>query len=239
VLDMARQSVSKHLAVLEDAELVLTVRRGREKLHYLNPAPINDIAERWINHYDRRRVHALADLKSALEDTTVSNPEFVYRTYIRTTPDRLWRALTEPVFTERYWGITLDSDWKVGSPITMNDHGVTIDDGEQVVVESDPYRRLAYTWHTFTPEWAAYHGFSEELLATIAAEPRSKVTFDIEDLGSMVKLTVIHDGFEPGSTVLEMISGGWPRLLSDVKTLLETGETLPGDTVAAGTKAEA
>jgi DNA-binding transcriptional ArsR family regulator/uncharacterized protein YndB with AHSA1/START domain len=238
VLDMARQSVSKHLAVLEEAELVVTVRRGREKLHYLNAAPINDIAERWINRYDQQRVHALADLKSALEDTTVAKPEFVYRTYINTTPERLWQALTEPVFTERYWGITLESDWKVGSPITMHDHGVTVADGEQVVVESDPYRRLAYTWHTFTPEWAAYHGFSDELLDTIAAEPRSKVTFDIEDLGQIVKLTVIHDGFEAGSTVLEMISGGWPRLLSDVKTLLETGETLAGETVAAGAKVE-
>ena len=70
-LDMARQSVSKHLAVLEAANLVTTVRRGREKLHYLNAAPINDIAERWITRYERDRVHALADLKRALEDTTV------------------------------------------------------------------------------------------------------------------------------------------------------------------------
>src|ERR1700716_2200000 len=80
-LDMARQSVSKHLAVLEAADLVTTVRRGREKLHYLNAAPVNDIAERWINHYDQRRVQALADLTRALEDTTMVKPEFLYRTY--------------------------------------------------------------------------------------------------------------------------------------------------------------
>ena len=87
-LDMARQSVSKHLAVLEAANLVTTVRRGREKLHYLNAAPINEIAERWITRYERDRVHALADLKRALEDTAVDRPSFVYTTYIKTTPEQ-------------------------------------------------------------------------------------------------------------------------------------------------------
>ena len=96
---MARQSVSKHLAVLEDADLVTTVRRGREKLHYLNAAPINEIAERWINRYDQHRVDALADLKTALEETPMDKPEFVYTTYIRTTPEQLWQALTDPAFT--------------------------------------------------------------------------------------------------------------------------------------------
>ena len=91
-LDMARQSVSKHLAVLEEANLVTTVRRGREKHHYLNAAPINEIAERWITHYEQHRVHALADLKRALEDTPMDKPSFVYTTYIQTTPERLWRA---------------------------------------------------------------------------------------------------------------------------------------------------
>ena len=113
-LDMARQSVSKHLAVLEAADLVVTVRRGREKLHYLNAAPINAIAERWINHYDRERVHALSDLKRALEGTPMDKPTFVYKTYINTTPERLWQALTEPAFTKRYWNTTFESTWKVG-----------------------------------------------------------------------------------------------------------------------------
>jgi DNA-binding transcriptional ArsR family regulator len=144
-LDMARQSVSKHLAVLEAANLVTTVRRGREKLHYLNAAPINQIAERWITRYERGRVHALADLKRALEDTAVDRPSFVYTTYIRTTPDRLWQALTEPAFTEAYWGITFDTDWTAGSPMTWRQRGVTIADAEQRVVECDPYRRLSYT----------------------------------------------------------------------------------------------
>ena len=220
-LAMARQSVRKHLAVLEAANLVTPVKRGRERLHFLNPAPINEIAERWIDRYDRGRIDALADLKTALEEPPMPKPAFVYTTYIHSTPDRVWRALTDPAFTERYWETTLRSDWRVGSTVTWEHHGDTIADPEQVVLEADPPRRLAYTWHTFTPEWAETHGYSDELRATVAAEPRSKVTFEIEPVGDTVKLTVIHDGFEPGSTVLTMISTGWPQLLADLKTLLE------------------
>src|SRR3954463_16350146 len=153
-LSMARQSVSKHLAVLEAANLVTTVRRGREKLHYLNAAPINEIAERWITRYDRPRLEALADLKRALEDAPMDKPSFVYTTYIRTPPERLWQALTEPAFTERYWGLTFETDWKPGSRYTLHQFGLSIADDEQVVLEADPYRRLSYTWHTITPEWA-------------------------------------------------------------------------------------
>jgi DNA-binding transcriptional ArsR family regulator/uncharacterized protein YndB with AHSA1/START domain len=225
-LEMTRQSVSKHLAILEEANLVTTLRRGREKLHFLNPAPINEIAERWITHYDRERVHALADLKRALEEPTMDKPTFVYTTYISTTPERLWEALTEPAFTSRYWGLTFESDWLVGSTMVLEQNGVRIEDPEQLVLESEPGRRLAYTWHAFTPEWAASHGFSDEFLATIASEARSKVTFEIEPAGPMVRLTVIHDGFEPGSAVLESVSQGWPLVLAHLKTLLETDETI-------------
>jgi uncharacterized protein YndB with AHSA1/START domain/DNA-binding transcriptional ArsR family regulator len=228
-LDMTRQSVSKHLAVLEAAGVVTTVRRGREKLHYLNPAPINDIAERWINRYDRSRVEALADLKRALEDTPMEKPEFVYTTYIHTTPERLWQALTDPAFTERYWGMTFESDWKTGSTMVLHHEGVSVADPEQVVLQAEPFRRLSYTWHTFTPEWAEAMGIDESVRAQIAAEPRSKVTFDIEGDGDVVRLTVVHDGFGPASKVAEMVGGGWPKVLSSLKTLLETGDVLPAD----------
>ncbi|GIH24274.1 hypothetical protein Aph01nite_25840 [Acrocarpospora phusangensis] len=117
-LDMARQSVSKHLAVLEEAGLVATVRRGREKLHYLNAAPVHEIAHRWISRYDRARVQALADLKLALEETPMDAPTFVYTTYIRTTPQKLWQALTDPAFTRRYWATEFTTDWSVGSSPT-------------------------------------------------------------------------------------------------------------------------
>ncbi|MEU6718808.1 metalloregulator ArsR/SmtB family transcription factor [Nonomuraea sp. NPDC046802] len=231
-LDMARQSVSKHLAVLEAANLVTTVWQGREKLHYLNAVPINAIAERWMNQYDRRRAGALADLKTALEGQDMAD-DFVYTTYIRTTSEKLWQALTEPAFTTRYWGVELESDWKVGSTVTWKQFGVTIADPEQVVLESEPHRRLAYTWHTFTPEFGRSVGFGDEAVAQMAAEPRSRVTFEIEPLGEMVKLTIVHGGFEAGSAVREGISGGWPALISNLKTLLETGETLPAAEPAA------
>jgi uncharacterized protein YndB with AHSA1/START domain/DNA-binding transcriptional ArsR family regulator len=227
-LDMARQSVSKHLAILEDANLVTAVRRGREKLHYLNAAPISEIAERWISRYDQQRVIALSDLKQALEGTAVDKPEFVYTTYIRTTPEQLWRGLTDPAFTRRYWGLAMESDWKAGSAVTvqLDRGGVTVADPAQVVLESDPYRRLSYTWHTFTPEWAAAYDISEEHRAKFAAEPRSTVTFEIEPMGDYVRLTVVHDGFEPGSAVLAGVSQGWPMLMSSLKSLLETGDVL-------------
>ncbi len=230
---MSRQSISKHLGILEAANLVSTVRHGREKLHFLNPVPINEIAERWINHYDRDRISVLADLKRALEDTTVEKPQFVYTTYIQTTPERLWQALTDPVFTERWWRTTFTSDWKVGSTMVWETGGVSVADPEQVVLECEPYRRLSYTWHTFTQELADLHRFSADLMAKFSAEPRSHATFELEPVGEMVKLTVIHGGFEPGSMILGMISQGWPQLLASLKTLLETGDPLLVDSEPA------
>jgi DNA-binding transcriptional ArsR family regulator/uncharacterized protein YndB with AHSA1/START domain len=238
-LGMARQSVTKHLAVLEAANLVTTIRRGREKLHYLNAAPINDIADRWIDRYDRRRAHALSDLKQALEDHGVTETEFVYSTYIKATPEQVWQALTTPAFTLRYWGAALHSDWRVGSPILSQEGGGEPRDLDQTVLESDPYRRLSYTWTNYQPKHAEIFGWTDEELAQLVKQPRSKVTFDIEPAGQMVvKLTVTHDGFEPGSEMLEAVSGrkppsgGWPEVLANLKTLLETGKTLhaePGE----------
>lgn len=227
-LDMARQSVSKHIAVLAAANLVTTVWQGREKLHYLNAEPINAITDRWIHQYERGRVQALADLTTALEQEPMGDSsEFVYTTYINTTPERLWQALTDPAFTSRYWGVTFTSDWQKGSTMAWEQLGVTLADPSQVVLESEPYRRLVYTWHVMTPEFAASVGLADDVLAKLAEEPQSKVTFDIEPHGKLVKLTVVHDGIEPGTKLIEMVSSGWPEILSNLKTLLETGETLP------------
>ena len=104
---------------------------------------------------------------------------------------------------------------------------VTVVDPDQVVIESDPYRRLTYSWHSYTPEWAAASGIDERLRAVLAAERRSTVTFDIDDLGEAVKLTVLHSNFEAGSTAATMVRDGWPRVVADLKSLLETGEPLP------------
>src|SRR6476619_5890325 len=122
-LDMARQSVSKHLAVLESANLITTRRSGREKLHYLNAEPINAIADRWITQYDRARVQTLADLKTALETESMSSTgEFVYTTYIRTTPEKLWQVITDPAVSHRDMGHAMVSDWQQGSRYEAEDH---------------------------------------------------------------------------------------------------------------------
>ncbi|MDQ2754394.1 MAG: metalloregulator ArsR/SmtB family transcription factor [Actinomycetota bacterium] len=227
-LDIARQSVTKHIAVLERAGLVTTLRQGREKWHYLNAAPINDIADRWISRYHRERTHVIADLKRALEESTVSQTDFLYVTYIRTTPEKLWQALTDPSFIRRYFeGGGPQSDWQVGSPIRWK---MSADDEshdwDQRVLEAEPYRRLSYTWHTYQPEMAALFGWSDEELAELQTERRSKVTFEIEPAGAAVKLTVFHDDFELDSEMLKGISQGWPMILSNLKSVLEIDETL-------------
>jgi uncharacterized protein YndB with AHSA1/START domain/DNA-binding transcriptional ArsR family regulator len=222
-MGMARQSVTKHLAVLEAANLVSTVRRGREKFHYLNPVPINEVAERWVRRYDRDRVEALADLKRALEGPTMEKPRFVYVTYIATTPEQLWDALTNPDFTERYWGERPHSDWKVGSPIHWQRAGGEADDWGDEVLEADPPRRLAYRWHSYQARHAELFGWTAERLAELQTEPRSKVSFDLEPVGEMVKLTVTHDGFDTETEMLKAVSSGWPLILSRLKSMLETG----------------
>jgi uncharacterized protein YndB with AHSA1/START domain len=160
---------------------------------------------------------------------------FTYPIYIQTTPEQVWQGLTDPALMRRYWRHqkagekTFRSDWKKGSTYAMehDEVGLVVSDPEQVILESDPCHRLSYTWHTITPQWAAEVGMDESTAELWRAEPRSKVAFDIEDVGpGTVKLTVIHDGFEPGSAVLEGISEGWPAVLSSLKTLLETGSTL-------------
>jgi DNA-binding transcriptional ArsR family regulator len=227
-LEMTRQSVSKHLAILEAANLVTTVWRGREKLHYLNPEPINAVADRWISRYHRERVQALAGLKAALEQETMSRTEFVYTTYIRTTPERLWQALIDPAFTNQYWGVSFTSDWQAGSPIIWVQKGVTISDPGQVVLVAEPFERLSYTFHTFTPEFGVSVGIDDALRQKLASERRTKVTFELVSMGEIVRLTVTHDDFDPNSVLLGMISEGWPAIIASLKSLLETGEALPG-----------
>src|SRR5581483_6697135 len=157
-------------------------------------------------------------------------------TYIHASPERVWQGLTDPDLTMRWWrhhsagGKSFTSDWQRGSTYDMAhpEVGLVVRDPEQVILESDPYRRLAYRWHTFTPEWAARVGMDEAMAAAWRAESRSTVTFEIEDDDKGVaKLTVIHDGFTSGSNVLQGISAGWPAVLASLKTMLETGSPLP------------
>lgn len=152
----------------------------------------------------------------------MSSSEFVYVTYIRTTPERLWQAITDPAFSNRYMGHALVSDFKKGSSYVWSDcTGLEITDPEQVILESEPYRRLAFTFHTFVPELVTL-GLDEDVVEKAAAERRSKVTFEIEPVeDGQVKLTVVHDEFPPESTVRGLISGGWPWKLANLKSELE------------------
>ncbi|RLL68583.1 metalloregulator ArsR/SmtB family transcription factor [Streptomyces sp. Z26] len=238
-LDMSRQAVSKHLAVLESAHLVTAVRHGREKLHYLNPVPIHELAGRWIGRYERGRLDALSGLKRSLEGTTMSRPEFVYVTYIQTTPERLYEALTRPEFTDVYFGGTGPrSTWEVGAPVLWkSDPAGEFEELGQRVLAAEPGRRLAYTWHTLQPAHQDMLGMSDEEFAAARTE-RSRVTFDIEpaeDPALGVKLTITHDGFDgPDSRMLASVSGGWTMILSGLKTLLEGGRSVAEQRAAQG-----
>ncbi len=139
-------------------------------------------------------------------------PKFVYVIYIASTVERVWQALTDPKMTEQYWfGYRLKSDWKVGSSYVVDKDGVPPFD-KGIVLECDPPRRLSYTWH---PQYQ-----------NVLHEPHSRVTFELVPFDNEVQLTVIHDEFEAGSQVFESVSGGWPKVLSSLKSMLERGHGL-------------
>jgi uncharacterized protein YndB with AHSA1/START domain len=144
----------------------------------------------------------------------MSKPEFVYTTYIETTPEKLWHALTDGDFTERYWfGHRVASNWKVGSPYRFTHPGKSSPEGKVLV--SEPPKKLAYTWN----------GCSDET----KREGPSRVTFDIEPRGNVVKLTVTHDNLDEGGKTFRGISEGWPMVLASLKSFLETGRPMPAE----------
>lgn len=141
----------------------------------------------------------------------MSKPQFVYVTFIRTTPEKLWAALTSPDFTRQYWfGMHHETDWKTGSPWKLvSDEGRVADAGE--IVEVDPSKRLVLKWRN---EWRP----------ELKAEGYSRCTIELEPVGEAVKLTVTHAIDQPESKFIEAVSGGWPKILSNLKSLLETGQ---------------
>ena len=142
----------------------------------------------------------------------MSKPEFVYVTYIETTAEKLWHALTDGDFTARYWfGVRLRSDWKVGSSFEMVHGDGTVSDAGRIV-EVDSPRRLAYTF--------------VNLSETYRNDKPALATFELEPYGKLVKLTLTHEGFSEGSKFLSAVSKGWPAILSGLKSTLETGHPL-------------
>ena len=165
---------------------------------------------------------------NAATTSTEQATDWVYTTYIATTPEQLWQALTDRTFTERYWGVALTSDWQAGSPVTWEFAGVTIAEPAQTVLAADRPRRLSYTWHVITPEFIGGDRRRRGRVDAMAAEPLSHVTFDLEPAGSMVKLTVTHGGFQPGSAVLAGVSQGWPSILSQPQDAARDGRSPAG-----------
>jgi uncharacterized protein YndB with AHSA1/START domain/DNA-binding transcriptional ArsR family regulator len=212
-LAMARQSATQHLGVLEAANLVTTVRRGREKLHYLNPVPLWDMQERWIEKFEPPRLRALSAIKHrAEEDPMADRPAYVYVTYIEASPGRVWEALTDADMTAEYWGHSNVSDWQSGSQWEhLRVDGSGIADVKGTVLESVPPRRLAMTFDSPGEE---------------RPQGPSRVTFEIEPFHEIVRLTVTHENLADNDA-LEAVSAGWPAVFANLKSLLETGSVMP------------
>nr|WP_239313810.1 SRPBCC domain-containing protein [Frankia sp. Cj3] len=211
--DITRFGVMKHLKQLEEAGLVVTRRRGREKLHFLNPVPIRLVHDRWVSKYAEPWAAALSGIKQRLENSM----EKVFEIYIRTTPERLWEAITDPEIRSKYnFGARVISDWTPGSRYEMGAPGAPGPLGEGENLEIDPPRRLV---QSATMLW------SDE----VKREGTSRITWEIEPIGGdSCRLTVTHDQLREGAN--EELYGGWPMILSGLKTWLETGEllTTPG-----------
>jgi len=208
-LPMTRFGVMKHLRVLEEAHLVLTRRRGREKLHFLNPVPIRLVHDRWVSKYAEPWAATLSDLKYRLEDATM---EKVFEIYIKTTPELLWEAITDPELRRVYtFGLRVESDWTPGSRYEGRSPAAPapILAGENLEVH--PPRRLVQSYNAL---------WSDD----VKAEGTSRVTWEIEPIGDSCRLTVTHDQLREGANA--ELYGGWPMILSGLKTLLETGESL-------------
>src|SRR3984885_4211134 len=224
--ELTRFGVMKHLKLLEEAGLVLTRRRGREKLHFLNPVPIRLVHDRWVSKYAEPWAATLSGLKTRIEEEaemdtqtssakrtwTAAPTDKVFEIYIKTTPERLWQAITDDQQRRIYsFGVGVRSDWSPGSRIEtyQPDAGIMIGEGE--ILEVDPPRLLV---HSFTALW------SDE----VKGEGASRVTWEIEPVGDSCRLTLTHDQLREDSN--SELYGGWPMILSGLKTLLETGETL-------------
>jgi uncharacterized protein YndB with AHSA1/START domain len=217
-LPMTRFGVMKHLKVLEESGLVVARKRGREKLHFLNPVPIRLVHDRWVSKYTEPWAATLTGLKRTLEEAVM---EKVFEIYIKTTPERLWEAITYSELRRKYtFGVGVTSDWSPGShyEAVHPAAGITISEGENLEVE--PPRRLV---QSFTALW------SDE----VRSEGTSRVTWEIEPVGDSCRLTVTHDELREGAN--DQVYGGWPMILSGLKTLLETGEllTTPGSLMYA------
>jgi uncharacterized protein YndB with AHSA1/START domain/DNA-binding transcriptional ArsR family regulator len=224
---MTRPAVMKHLRLLEGAGVVVSHRVGRKRLHYLNPVPIRRLHDRWLDKFRTRAADVLLALESFMEepgmetrDEADDRPKAVSQIFIRATPDEVWRAITDPELTRRYYyQSTVESNFTSGST-----YRYMIGDLEAIigtVVSADPPHRLVLT---FDARW------DEE----VAPDAPSRLTWEIEETSpGVTKVTTIHDGFASRTATFESVAGGMPFILSGLKTLVETGAPLVAEEAAA------
>jgi DNA-binding transcriptional ArsR family regulator len=211
---LSRFGVMKHLQILEEAGLLTTHKEGREKYHYLNPIPIQEVYQRWVTKYSQPWATALTHLKFTLEaETMTSKPVHKMQVYIRTTPQKLWEALTNGQLTVQYYmSSRVESTWEAGAPYRyISPDGSVLIAGE--VLENQPPTRLVTTFNAL---WLP----SEQRGET------TRVTYEIELQGEVCKLTLLHEGLTPDSPMTLSIHTGWAQITSSLKSLLETGQSL-------------
>jgi uncharacterized protein YndB with AHSA1/START domain len=208
-LPMTRFGVMKHLLVLEEAGLVVTKRRGREKLHFLNAVPIRLVHDRWVSKYAEVWAANLVELKRTLEDRTM---EKIFEIYIKTTPERLWQAITDPDMRAKYtFGVRVEADWEKGSHYRGVSANAPMPIFEGDILEIDPPHKLV---QSYDARWSD----------DVKSEGTSRVTWEIVQVADSCMLTVTHDQLREGANA--ELYGGWMMILSGLKTLLETGEKL-------------
>jgi DNA-binding transcriptional ArsR family regulator/uncharacterized protein YndB with AHSA1/START domain len=216
-LTMTRFGVMKHLNILEEAHLVTTRKVGREKFHYLNPVPIQQITDRWISRYAAPFTHTLIDLKSHIEGKAAAMPDTapkqVYEIFIKGTPEQIWDAITDGEKTPLYYyGATVASSWKKDAPMTYHGGEGNLMIEGKVIEAKRPFKLVT----TFKALWQD----------SFKNDRPSRVTWEITPMGDTCKLTLVHDEFDEKTATFEAVAGGWSRILSGLKTLVETGKPI-------------
>ena len=215
--EFSRFAVMKHLKLMEEAELIISRKSGKNKLLYINAMPIQYIYDRWISKFSQAWASELSELKYSLEmegnKMEAEKLQHIFVTYIKTTKEKLWEALTNGEFTKKYYYNTeLLSDLKPGSEIKylhIDENGNETYPVKGKILEYEPLKKISHSFE--------FHNNNDK---------PSRVTFEIEEAGSSVKLTLTHDGFEEKTETFNSVVEGWPFILSGLKTFLETGNTL-------------
>lgn len=219
-LEMSRFGVMKHLNILEEADLITTRKVGREKLHYLNAVPIRQIYDRWVSKYAEPWAIELTSLQKELErDTNMENMhQHVNRIAIKAKPEQVWKALTDPAKTSKFWfNCSIRSTWEIESPFELWNGEEKKAEG--IILAMDPPSKLVMSWRFLT--------FPD----TVSDNP-SRITWEIEshaEFHGVTLVTIVHDEFEQAANTAKILQNGLPIVLSGMKTFLETGSTLISD----------